>query len=151
DLDNEALAQLDLVIGSVHSHMNQGGSQMTDRLLRALENPWLDILGHPTGRLVARRKGLEPDMAALIAATKAHDVALEINAHFLRLDLRDSHVKAAVDAGCLIAINCDTHDAGDADNLRYGVLTGRRGWLSPDQCINTWPAPKLHAWLKRKR
>jgi DNA polymerase (family 10) len=90
-------------------------------------------------------------MAELIAAAKEHDVALEINAHWMRLDLRDTHVKAAVDAGCDIAINCDVHERTDFDNLRFGVMTARRGWLPKASCVNTWTAKKLHAWLKRKR
>ena len=90
-------------------------------------------------------------MDELIAAAIEHDVALEINAHWLRLDLRDTHVRAAVDAGCLIAINCDVHSADDFENIRFGVQTARRGWLPPDRCVNTWSAEKLHAWLGKKR
>lgn len=110
----------------------------------------MNVLGHPTGRIINRRKGLEPAMDEIIAAAVEHDVALEINAHWLRLDLRDTHVRAAVEAGCLIAINCDVHQAGDFDNIRYGVQTGRRGWLPADRCVNTWTAKKLHAWLSTK-
>jgi DNA polymerase (family 10) len=90
-------------------------------------------------------------MDEIIAAALEHDVALEINAHWLRLDLRDTHVRAAVDAGCLIAIDCDVHAAGDFDNIRYGVQTGRRGWLPADRCVNTWSLKRLSEWLKSKR
>jgi DNA polymerase (family 10) len=149
DYDNKLLAELDIVVASPHSALSQEPAASTRRLLAAINNPHVRILGHPTGRMINRRSGLSPDMAKVVAAAKEHNVALEINAHWLRLDLRDTHVKAAVDAGCLIAIDCDVHDPEDFDNLRYGVLTARRGWLPPEQCINTWPAKKLREWLSR--
>lgn len=151
DYDDELLAQLDVVVASAHVALTQDPQSATRRLLRAIRHPLVHILGHPTGRLVNRRPGLSPDMEALFEAAKQHDVALEINAHWMRLDLRDTHVHAAVKAGCLLAINCDTHQREDLDNLRFGVATARRGWLPPEQCINTWPKDKLHAWLKKKR
>ena len=151
DYDDKILKQLDLVVASPHTALSQDPATATRRLLAAIKNKYVHILGHPTGRLINRRAGLSPDMGALIEAAKEHHVALEINAHWMRLDLRDIHVKAAVDEGCLIAVNCDTHEAEDLDNLRYGVLTARRGWLTPDLCINTWGAKKLHGWLKEKR
>lgn len=150
DFDDETLAWLDVVVASPHAALGQEPATATKRLLRAIENPHVNILGHPTGRLINKRPGLEPAMDEIIAAAKAHDVALEINAHWLRLDLRDTHVRAAVEAGCLIAIDCDVHHPSDFDNLVYGVLTGRRGWLPPEQCVNTWPPKKLHDWLRAK-
>ncbi len=150
DYDNETLAWLDIVVASPHASLSQDAPTATARLLAAIGNPHVNIVGHPTGRLINKRRGLEPAIDDIITAAKEHSVALEINAHWLRLDLRDTHVRAAVDAGCLIAINCDTHRATDFDNLRFGIATARRGWLPPAQCINTWPAPKLHAWLARK-
>ena len=89
-------------------------------------------------------------MDEIIAAAVEHDVALEINAHWMRLDLRDTHVRAAVEAGAKIAIDCDDHAPADFDNLRYGVLTGRRGWLPPELCVNTWTKAKLQKWLRSK-
>ncbi len=150
DYEDSVLKQLDVVVASPHAALWQEGETATKRLLAAIRHPYVHILGHPTGRIVNRRPGLSPDMDKVIAAAKEHRVALEINAHWLRLDLRDTHVKAAVEAGCLIAIDCDVHDPGDFDNLRYGVTTGRRGWLTAASCINTWPAKKLHEWLKNK-
>ncbi|GJQ31008.1 MAG: DNA polymerase/3'-5' exonuclease PolX [Phycisphaerae bacterium] len=150
DYDDELLARLDIVVASPHAALSQDSTACTERLLRAVRHPLVHILGHPTGRLINRRKGLEPDMAALIAAAKEHDTALEINAHWMRLDLRDTHVRQAMNAGCLIAVNTDAHAREDFDNLRFGVMTARRGWVTPDRCLNTWPATKLHAWLKRK-
>jgi len=151
DYPDDILEKLDVVVASPHSSLSQAPEAATARLITAISNPCVHILGHPTGRLINRRAGLAPDMAKVIAAAKEHNVALEINAHWLRLDLRDTHVRAAVDAGCLIAIDCDVHAPEDFDNIVFGVLTGRRGWLPPEQCINTWPAKKLHAWLKSKR
>ncbi|HYC99617.1 MAG TPA: PHP domain-containing protein [Phycisphaerales bacterium] len=151
DYDDELLAELDVVVASPHNNLTQNSVDATARLVKAASHPLVHIIGHPTGRLVLRRKGLEPDMNAVIAAAKAHGTALEINAHWMRLDLRDTHVRAAVDAGCVIAIDCDVHAESDFDNLRYGVTTARRGWVTPDVCVNTWPAEKLHGWLKKKR
>ncbi len=150
DYKDELLAELDIVIASPHASLSQDPPTATQRLLKAIANPFVHILGHPTGRLINKRPGLSPDMPELIAAAKEHRVALEINAHWMRLDLRDVHVKAAIDAGCVIAIDCDVHAQEDFDNLRYGVLTARRGWVTPDSCINTWAPQKLHAWLKAK-
>jgi DNA polymerase (family X) len=151
DYSDDLLAELDVVVASPHAALSQDSEKATQRLVAAVSHPMVHILGHPTGRLVMKRTGLSPDLAALFAACKQHDVALEINAHWMRLDLRDTHVHAAMEAGCLISINTDTHHPDDFANLRYGVITGRRGGLTPERCINCWPAAKLHAWLKKKR
>ncbi|MCC6970903.1 MAG: DNA polymerase/3'-5' exonuclease PolX [Phycisphaerales bacterium] len=151
DYDDELLAKLDIVVASIHAGLSQDGATATKRLLRVIQHPLVHIIGHPTGRLVNRRPGLSPDMGEITAAAREHRVVLEINAHWMRLDLRDTHVKAAVDAGCLLSIDCDVHEREDFDNLRYGILTGRRGWLPTDRCINTWAADRLHAFLREKR
>ncbi|MBX3378369.1 MAG: DNA polymerase/3'-5' exonuclease PolX [Phycisphaeraceae bacterium] len=151
DYDDKILKQLDIVVASPHAALSQDGPAATKRLVKAIRHKYVHILGHPTGRLINQRPGLDPDMAKLIAAAVERRVALEINAHWMRLDLRDTHVRQAVNAGALIAIDCDVHAPDDYDNLRFGVMTGRRGWLTPDLCVNTWPAPKLHEWLKSKR
>lgn len=151
DYDDELLAELDIVVASPHAALKQEPAVATERLIKAISHPLVHILGHPTGRLILRRPGLEPDMGALIAAAKSHHVALEINAHWMRLDLRDQHVRMAVESGCLIAINCDVHQPRDYDNLRFGVSTARRGWLTPDLCVNTWTQGAITKWLKRKR
>ncbi len=150
DYDDDILAWLDVVVASPHAALSQDPKAATARLLRAIEHPHVNVIGHPTGRLINRRAGIDPAMDEVFAAAVEHDVALEINAHWLRLDLRDTHVRGAVEAGCLIAINCDVHRAADFANLRYGVLTGRRGWLPRDRCVNTWSAKKLHGWLGKK-
>ncbi|MCH8271422.1 MAG: DNA polymerase/3'-5' exonuclease PolX [Planctomycetes bacterium] len=151
DYDDELLAQLDIVVASPHVALSQDAAAATRRLLAAIEHPLVHILGHPTGRLIGRRPGLAPAMNELIAAAVQHDTALEINAHWIRLDLRDTHVRAAVDARCNLAINCDVHADDDFDNLRFGVLTAQRGWLTPELCINAWNPHRLHTWLTRSR
>ncbi|USO00306.1 MAG: DNA polymerase/3'-5' exonuclease PolX [Phycisphaeraceae bacterium] len=151
DYDDDVLGWLDVVVASPHVALSQDPKKATARLLRAIEHPMVHVIGHPTGRLISRRPGLEPAMDELIAAAVEHDVALEINTHWLRLDLRDTHVRAAVEAGCKIAIDCDVHAAEDFENIRFGVTTGRRGWLPPELVVNTWPAAKLHEWIRSKR
>ncbi|MEM1071534.1 MAG: DNA polymerase/3'-5' exonuclease PolX [Planctomycetota bacterium] len=148
DYDDDILEWLDIVVASPHAALSQKPADATKRLLKAIEHPAVNVLGHPTGRIIGRRSGLEPAMDELIAAAVEHDVALEINSHWLRLDLRDTHVRAAVEAGALIAIDCDVHAAEDFDNLRFGVMTARRGWLPRDRCVNTWDADALQHWLR---
>ena len=151
DYDDDILAWLDIVVASPHAALSQDSKAATKRLLKAIEHPNVNIIGHPTGRLINRRKGLEPAMDEIIAAAVEHDTALEINAHWMRLDLRDTHVRAAAEAGCKIAIDCDDHAPTDFDNIRFGIATARRGWLTPELCVNTWTPKKLHNWLKKKR
>lgn len=149
DYTDEVLAELDIVVGSPHAALSQDSHTATMRLVRAMDSGRIHILGHPTGRLVLRRKGLEPEMAKIFDAAKANNVALEINAHWMRLDLRDTHVRQAIDAGCLIAIDCDVHQPEDFDNLRFGVATARRGWVMPERCINCWSQADIAQWLAR--
>lgn len=151
DYEDELLALLDIVVASPHSALRQDSAKATERILRAVRHPLVHIIGHPTGRLIGDREGLAPDLPAIAKAAAEAGTALEINANDWRLDLRDTHVKAAVDAGCLLAINCDVHGRSNFDLLRYGVLTGRRGWLSAKGCVNCWSGAALHAWLRRGR
>ena len=151
DYDDDLLAELDLVVASPHVALRQEPEAATERLVRAIRHPLVHVLGHPTGRIINRREGLHPQINAIVQAAAETDTALELNANYYRLDLRDVHVKAAVDGGALVAINTDAHHPDDFDLLRYGVLTGRRGWLTPQRCLNAWPAQKLHAWLRSKR
>ncbi|MEM9065281.1 MAG: DNA polymerase/3'-5' exonuclease PolX [Planctomycetota bacterium] len=148
DYDDDVLREMDYFVASPHASLSQDPKTATKRLLRVIEHPLSRVIGHPTGRLIGRRPGLEPAMDEIIAACREHDVALEINAHWVRLDLRDTHVRAAVELGVLIAINCDVHVAEDFDNLRYGVQTGRRGWLTKDLCVNTWDRETLAGWIE---
>ncbi|MEM1181149.1 MAG: DNA polymerase/3'-5' exonuclease PolX [Acidobacteriota bacterium] len=151
DYDDDLLAELDIVVASPHVGLNQSPQLATTRLLRAIRHPLVHILGHPTGRIINKREGLSPDMDALIEAAVETDTALELNANWHRLDLRDSHLRQALKAGCKIAIDTDAHRALHFDFLVYGVLTARRAGLSPESCINAWGADRLHAWLASKR
>jgi DNA polymerase (family 10) len=151
DYPDEILRQLDIVVASPHAALSQEPALATARLISAITHPMVHILGHPTGRLINRRGGLSPDMGAIIRAAKEHRVALEVNAHWMRLDLRDVHVRAAVEAGCMIAIDCDVHAPDDFDNLGFGIATARRGWLTPSLCVNAWAEDQLIGWLRSKR
>ncbi len=151
DYEDDLLAELDVVVASPHASLKQEPQKATARLLAAIEHPLVHILGHPTGRLINTRAGLSPDIHALIEAAVEHETALELNANYLRLDLRDSHLKAAVEGGALIAINTDAHSSVHFDYLRYGILTARRGWLTRSSCINTWGREKLRKWMAYKR
>ncbi len=151
DYDDDILAKLDIVVASPHTALKQAPQAATDRLLCAIRHPLVHILGHPTGRIIQGREGLNPNMELLCKTAKDCGTAMEINCHWSRLDLRDQHVRIAVVAGCMIAINCDIHSPGDADNLRYGIATARRGGLTAAGCVNTWSAAKLHDWLSSKR
>lgn len=151
DYEDDLLARLDIVIASPHGQLKQEPAIATARLLRAIRHPLVHIIGHPTGRMINRREGLSPDINALVQAAIESNTALEINSNHHRLDLRDSHIKAAVEAGGFLAIDTDAHTLDDFDELRYGILTARRGWLTAEQCINTWSKAKLMKWLKTKR
>ncbi len=151
DYDDDLLAALDIVVASPHASLRQEPAKATQRLLKAITHPLVHIIGHPTGRIIGQRDGLEPDMKELCAAAAEHKTALEINASWQRLDLRDAHVRLAMERGCMIAIDCDVHAPEDSDNLRYGVVTGRRGGLTAERCVNTWTRARLEKWLKSKR
>ena len=140
DLENDALGELDLVIGSVHSYMNQESAEMTDRLLRALECPHLRVLGHPTGRVLLHRDPFPFDFDAVAAEAARRNVYLEINASPERLDLTASLIRAAKAKGCKFAINTDAHHPKHLANMRYGVCMARRGWLEASDILNTLPA-----------
>jgi DNA polymerase (family 10) len=151
DYADDLLAELDWVVASPHAALKQDPRVATDRLLRAIAHPLVHVIGHPTGRIVNGRPGLEPAMDELYAAAKEHGTALEINSHHMRLDLRDTHIRAAAEAGCLLAIDCDVHGPEDFDEIRYGILAAQRGWLPPAQCLNCMDAAALDAWRRRKR
>jgi DNA polymerase (family 10) len=151
DYEDDVLALLDVVVASPHASLRQDPAAATARLCAAARHPLVSIIGHPTGRLIGTRKGLEPDIEKVIAAAIEGGTALEINANPYRLDLRDIHVRAAVDAGCLIAINTDAHRAEHLEFIRYGVMTGRRGRLRNPGCVNAWPDQRLLDWLGRNR
>jgi DNA polymerase (family X) len=149
DLSNEVLAQMDLVIASVHSQFNQESSQMTDRLLKAIENPNTSILGHPTGRQLLRRDAYPFDMDAILRSAAKHKVAMELNAYPDRLDLNDIHLRQAKQHGVKIVINTDSHHTSHMDKIRFGILQARRAWLTKDDVLNTLPPDKFAKAMKK--
>jgi len=151
DLSDDCLAQLDIVIASVHSNFSQDESQMTDRVLKAMECPWVDVLGHPTGRLLLRREGYAVDFDRITAAAAAHGVALEINSQPHRLDLNDTRARLANDRGVRLVVSTDAHSTSELANLQWGVQTARRAWLSPDAVLNTRGIDELRPLLRRHR
>jgi DNA polymerase (family X) len=150
DYPDEFLATLDLVLASLHTGLRQPREKVTQRLLNAIRNPHVDIIGHPTGRLIPDREGADLDMDAILAAAAETGVALEINAHPSRLDLDDVYARRAKDMGIPISINTDAHSEEDMDMLFYGVATARRAWLEPKDVINCWAKDKLLKWLKNR-
>ena len=145
--DDELLAELDIVVASPHSALDQDTDAATDRLCQAATHPSVDVIGHPTGRLLNSRAGLSVDMTRLAETAAAADTALEINATPARLDLAGEAVRAVVEAGGTVAINTDAHSPAELDNRRYGVKTARRGWVEPTDVLNAKPSPELRAFL----
>jgi DNA polymerase (family 10) len=150
DYPDEFLATLDLVLASLHTSLRQPREKVTQRVVNAIRNPHVDIIGHPTGRLIPDREGADLDMDAVFAAAKESGVALEINASPFRLDLDDAHARRAKEMGIPLSINTDSHSEADFDMLPYGVAIARRAWVEAEDVINTWPAEKLLAWLKKR-
>jgi DNA polymerase (family X) len=150
DLANDALAELDIVIGSVHSHMNMEAAEMTDRLLRALECPSLRVLGHPTGRILLHREAFPFDFERVVDEAVRRGVWLEVNAGPERLDLGANLIRTAKARGARFVISTDAHHPKHLANMHYGVITARRGWLAPADILNTLPVRKLAAALGSK-
>lgn len=150
DYPDEFLATLDLVVASMHTGLRQPGEKVTQRTINAIRNPHVDIIGHPTGRLIPDREAADLDMDAVLAAAAETGVALEINAHPSRLDLDDIYARRARDVGIPLSINTDAHSEADLDMLPYGVATARRAWLEPKDVINCWTMDKLLKWLKKR-
>jgi len=148
DYPDEVLAELDIVIASLHSGLRQPREKVTERTISAIRNPHVDVIAHPTGRMIPDREGADLDMDAVLAAAAEAGVALEINAHPSRLDLDDIYARQAVEQGVLLCINTDAHTDSDLDLLHFGVSTARRGWIEASQVINTWNPERLLAWLK---
>jgi len=151
DLSDEVLAQMDVVVASVHSQFNQDHDRMTQRLLKAIENPHTSILGHPTGRLLLRRDAYAFDVDAVLKAAARHRVAMELNSYPDRLDLNDVHLRQAKREGVKIVINTDSHHTSHLGKIRFGILQARRAWLTKDDVLNTLPVTKFekamkHAW-----
>jgi DNA polymerase (family 10) len=151
DWDEDFLAGFDLCVASVHSHFDQPRAEMTRRFITACENPRVNVIGHPTARRIGRRPPVDVDFGELFRACARTGTALEINASPQRLDLPSDHIRAARDAGVKFAIDSDAHAVSDLANMPYGVGTAQRGWLTPDDVINTWPLDRLRAFLAKGR
>ncbi|MCS7071330.1 MAG: PHP domain-containing protein, partial [Anaerolinea sp.] len=147
DFPDEVLARLDFVIASLHVGLRQPREQVTARLLAALHNPHIDLIAHPRGQLIPDREGADLDMDAVFAAAQRTGTALEINSNPHRLDLEAQYARRAAELGIPIAIDTDAHAVAELDNLRYGIMTARRGWISSDSVINTWPVERFEAWI----
>jgi DNA polymerase (family 10) len=151
DLPDDVLAELDVVVAAVHSAFRLSREKQTERILRALDNRHVNVLAHPTGRLIDAREPYDVDMPRLIRAAKDRGCFLEVNAHPERLDLLDVHCKMARDAGVLVAINSDAHSTVEFDNLRFGVGQARRAWVTKRDVLNTRTLPALRKLLARRR
>jgi DNA polymerase (family 10) len=151
DLADDCLAQLDVVIASVHSHFSMDATQMTERVLRALDCPFVDILGHPTGRLLLKRDGYRFDMEQVATSAARHGVAMEINCQTDRLDLNDAHARLARELGVRLVISTDAHSVTALGNQRWGIPVARRAWATPEDILNTRSLENLRALLRRNR
>ena len=151
DYPNSLLKACDIVIASVHSALSQDPATCTKRLLKAINNQYITILGHPTGRIVNKREGLHPDMKKLFKAANQRGIAMELNANHYRLDLRDAHARAAIDAGVKLSINTDAHGPADLDELKYGLYTARRAGATKDDVVNCMSRSDLSKWIQSTR
>jgi DNA polymerase (family 10) len=149
DHPDDVLAQLDFVIASVHSGFKMDAASMTARIIDGLRNPFVDALAHPTGRIIGKRDPYGVDAERLLAAAAELGVAMEINAYPDRLDLRDTHARRAKELGVKLVINTDAHDCDHLRLISYGVATARRGWLEPQDVLNTLPLAQLRKRLRR--
>lgn len=150
DYPDDLLSRLDIVIAAIHSTFRQTREQITGRLVAAAHNPRVDVLAHPTSRLLGSREPLDIDLERVIEAARARHVALEINGSTYRLDLNDVMARAAQDAGSLLAIGSDAHSAAQLEQVRYGVFQARRGWIEARSVVNTWSWGKLNGWLRKR-
>jgi DNA polymerase (family 10) len=151
DYPDSVLKELDVVIASVHSGFKMDGETITKRIVKALENPYVHVLGHPTGRLINEREPYDVDIDRLIDTALKYDKALEVNGSYQRLDLKDLHVKKAVEAGVKIIISTDAHRPEGLLQMRYGVGTARRGWVQKKDVLNALEFSELIEWLKSKK
>jgi DNA polymerase (family 10) len=150
DYPDDVLEQLDFVIASLHVGLRQPREQVTARLLNAIRNPHVDLIGHPRGQLILRRDPADLDMDAVFAAAKETGVALEINANPERLDLEAQYARRAAEMGILICIDTDAHRPEELDLLRFGVMTARRGWVETGSVVNTWSLEKFESWIRAR-
>lgn len=151
DFSDDFLSEMDFVIGAIHSSFNQSEEKIMTRLYHALENPYVSLIAHPTGRLIGRREGYDVDVEKLINRAKDTGTALEINANPNRLDLSAVWARKAQEMGVTIAINTDSHDYSMMEHMQYGVGVARKGWLKRETVMNTWSKAKLMTFLNRNK
>jgi len=150
DFSDEELAELDFVVASVHTSLRQERAQITERVMNALRNPYVDVIGHPSGRILGQRQESAVDLDAVIEVAAATGTALEVNSIPNRLDLDDVHVREALKRGVRLAINSDAHHPGGLDSLYYGLATARRGWATSSDVLNTLNLDELRAWRQAR-
>ncbi|GAA2910430.1 hypothetical protein GCM10020221_02900 [Streptomyces thioluteus] len=148
DWPDDFLAGFDLCVASVHSHFNQSREELTRRFVRACENPYVAVIGHPTTRLIGKRPAIDADFDAVFAACARTGTALEINGHPDRLDLGDEEILRARRHGVKFAVNTDAHSVTHLPYMRFGVGTAQRGWLTKDDVVNAWPLQRLRRFLR---
>ncbi len=151
DYPDEVLAQLDWVVASIHAAQGQDRARLMKRTIAALENPYVCVLGHPSGRLLGQRDAMDLDWEEVVRTAARTGTALEVNSSYKRLDLKDVHVRMAMDAGCWIAIDTDSHSTGELEQISLGVQTARRGWCLRERVVNTLPLARLQEWVRAKR
>jgi DNA polymerase (family 10) len=151
DFDNKLLAELDFVIAAIHSGLASPREKVTTRTLKAMDNPYVNCIAHPTGRLIGQREPMDIDMAAVIKHAAQTYTALEVNANPWRLDLKDIHCKMAIEAKVMLAIGTDAHSTGNLGLMSHGVATAARGWVTKANVLNTLPLYKIKSWVKAKR
>ena len=151
DYPDEILAQMDFVIASLHSGLGQKREQVTMRLLNAIRNPHVHMIGHPSARQFPNREAVDADWDAVLAAANEHQTILEINANPLRLDLKPELARLAKDMGVPLAINTDAHREAHLDLMDFGVTNARRGWVEARHVVNTWPFEKFSQWISSRR
>lgn len=150
DFSDEVLAELDFVVASVHTSLRQERARITERVMNALRNPYVDVIGHPSGRILGQREESAVDLDAVIEKAAQTGTALEVNSIPNRLDLDDVHVRRALELGVKVAINSDAHHPGGLDSLRYGLATARRGWATSSDVLNTMTLDEIRAWRRAR-
>ncbi|MDO8555444.1 MAG: DNA polymerase/3'-5' exonuclease PolX [bacterium] len=151
DISDYVLAKLDIVLASVHSNFKMPRQEMTERICRAMENPNVDIIAHPTGRIISRREGYQIDFNEILACAKRTDTVLEINTYPDRLDLNDAYIKKAVEAGVKLSLGTDSHSKNQLPNMKFGILQARRGWCEKSDIINTLPFEKFIGLFRKPK
>ena len=147
-MKNNALKELDIVLASIHSGFKNPKEKMTDRIVKAMENEHVDIIAHPTGRLINERPAYDLDFDKILDKAKETNTILEINAYPERMDLKDIHVRAAIKRGIKLSIGTDSHDAGQLKNYKFGIAIARRGWAERKDIINSYPLKGMISLLK---